>query len=83
MISAFAVAERREEIKLLDECRVECGMTMKIRWQAAAISGAPPAPGNRTAGDAYDPMTVVLMFAKRLICAAPRKPTVIRPLGSQ
>ena len=50
----------------------------------AAISGAPPAPGSRTAGEPYDvPMTVVLMLAKRSICAAPRNPTSIRPGCSQ
>ena len=32
---------------------------------------------------AYGPITVVLMLPKRSSCAAPRKPTVIRPLCSQ
>ena len=58
-------------------------MTMKIRAQAVAISGAPPAPGSRTVGDSYSPTTVVLMLANRSIWAAPRNPTVIRPLWSQ
>ena len=56
---------------------------MKMRWQDTAMSGAPPAPGSRTDGAAYGPMTVVLMLPKRSSWAAPRKPTVIRPLCSQ
>ena len=39
--------------------RGDCGITMKMRPQDAAISGAPPPPGRRTLGRAYAPTTVV------------------------
>jgi len=53
------------------------------RPQDRAISGAPPAPGSRTLGAPYGPMTVVLMSPRRSISAAPRKPTSMRPGWSQ
>src|SRR5436190_2136861 len=46
----------------------------------AAISRAPPAPGSRTCGEAYEPITVVLMFAKRSSCATPTRH--VAPFGS-
>ena len=52
--------------------------TQTVRARTA-MSHAPPLPGRRTRGLSYGPITVVLMFPRRSICAAPRKPTSISP----
>ena len=66
------------------EIAASCGEVIVItRFAWAAISGAPPAPGSRTFGSSYDPITVELRLPSRSICAAPRKPTSIRPPCSQ
>ena len=63
--------------------RRDCFITMKTLWHEVAISGAPPPPGKRTLGFSYWPITVVFMLPNLSSCAAPRKPTVIRPPCSQ
>ena len=63
--------------------RARCRITTTTSRQDAAISGAPPAPGSRTTGSSYSPMTVVLRLPKRSIWAPERKPTSIRPGWSQ
>jgi hypothetical protein len=63
--------------------RALCRITTITSRQDAAISGAPPAPGSRTVGSSYSPMTVVLRLPKRSTWAPERKPTSIRPGWSQ
>ena len=58
-------------------------MIVITRRVCAAISGAPPAPGRRTFGSSYEPMTVELRLPWRSIWAAPRNPTSIRPPCNQ
>jgi hypothetical protein len=49
----------------------------------AAISVAPPAPGNRVLGASYGPITVLFRLPCLSTCAAPRKPTSTRPACSR
>ncbi len=54
-------------------------ITTKTSRALAITSTAPPEPGSRTAGRSHSPITEVLRLPHRSICAAPRKPTSIRP----
>ncbi len=50
MVAALAVAERGDEVELVDEAAPALAMMMKISPHEMAISGAPPPPGSRTFG---------------------------------
>ena len=56
-----------------------CRRTTSVCLQCAAISGAPPAPGRRTFGWPYSPITVEFRFPYRSIWAAPRNARSMRP----
>ncbi len=82
-IAARAVAERRHEIEAFDDPARRVRHDDEDPLAADRHLRRAAAPGSRTVGVAYGPITVVLMLPKRSSCAAPRNPTVIRPLCSQ